>query len=157
MLVAGGGGGCSIYNAVKCSGGNGGGLSGSDGQGNQVAFAGKRGKQSQYQNSGYWNEYRAEDGIEGKGGDGRAPYAATGGGGGGGYFGGGGGSDVGSGGGGSSFISNEAIRKFTPDDMNTLGREGDGFATISAIDLYCTCKYQHRIPFLSLFMIITIK
>ena len=146
MLIAGGGGGSCIYNGILCSGGNGGGLSGSDGQGHYPKYAGKGGKQYQYENAGDWESRKAQDGTEGKGGNGLAPCIAAGGGGGGGYFGGGGGSDIGSGGGGSGFISKAAIRKFTPQDMTFYGREGDGLAIITSLDnFYCTCMHKRHI------------
>ena len=158
MLIAGAGGGCSFYSGVAYAGGNGGGLYGSDGQGNRTGLAGKGGKQSQYENCGIWSGIKASVGTEGKGGDGLAPWNAAGGGGGGGYFGGGGGSDIGAGGGGSSFISNDAIRKFMPEDMTKYGREGDGLAIISILKDYCTCKRYNRTLLICFFMItVTIK
>lgn len=110
VLVAGGGGGAAYnYPDGGDHGGQGGDLTGGDGQSNFLMDDESRGRgatQNQGGLGGQWPSYlKAEDGRLGEGGDG--PEGTSGTGGGGGYYGGGGGCWSG-GGGGSSYANNRA-------------------------------------------------
>jgi len=129
VLVVGGGGGAAYnYPDGGDNGGQGGDLTGADGESNFLMEDESRGRgatQTQGGLGGQWSGYdKAEDGEFGRGGNG--PQGTSGTGGGGGYYGGGGGCWSG-GGGGSSYSNNHALNVKHEQGVN----EGNGKVIIT--------------------------
>lgn len=133
VLVAGGGGGGSTEQSSDTDlriGGDGGGLTGGDGESPNGPLSGGRGGTQSAGGLG-GNQFANEDnnGTDGSLGQGGRGNRNDAGGGGGGYFGGGGGGDNGSGGGGSSFADGSVLNVDHTQGANT----GDGSITLELL------------------------